>query len=199
MSQGTLELGQADLSDLPLPFGDNAFDRILCHNVIECVFNKIGLINDCFRVLKPGGLLLLSHHDFDTAVYNSEFVDLTRVLVNVFSDTKQAWQDTSDGQTGRKVSGLVTASHFGRPVKRGTLLIEEYQYTPEAYGFRFSRWASEISFGAGRCSKEETLAWTSELEAKSKEGSYYFSICLMAAIGEKPTLRAKQSIRSARK
>lgn len=42
-------------SGLPLPFKDNTFDEIKCWNVIHILFYPQELINECHRILKPGG------------------------------------------------------------------------------------------------------------------------------------------------
>lgn len=54
-------------SDLKIPFEDNFFDRIVClatFHHIPSDFLRNKLISEFFRVLKPGGLLLLSVWDF---------------------------------------------------------------------------------------------------------------------------------------
>lgn len=42
------------------PFQDNAFDSILCNQVLEHVFNPESFLKEINRVLKPGGKILLS-------------------------------------------------------------------------------------------------------------------------------------------
>lgn len=48
------------VSDLnnKLPYQDNVFDMIILSNVIEHIDNTEFLISECYRVLKPGGVLL---------------------------------------------------------------------------------------------------------------------------------------------
>lgn len=43
-----------------LPFPDNSFDLITCSEVIEHVRNPDRALQDMYRILKPGGLLLIS-------------------------------------------------------------------------------------------------------------------------------------------
>jgi SAM-dependent methyltransferase len=42
------------------PFEQNSFDSILSTEVLEHVFNREEHLKECFRVLKPGGLMLLT-------------------------------------------------------------------------------------------------------------------------------------------
>jgi SAM-dependent methyltransferase len=45
---------QADLK-APLPLADGAFDRVLCHNVLEVLPDPDGLVAEAIRVLRPDG------------------------------------------------------------------------------------------------------------------------------------------------
>ena len=51
---------KADLNSDPLPFKDGFFDAVLMEEVIEHLVNPDNAIREAFRVLKAGGLLLLS-------------------------------------------------------------------------------------------------------------------------------------------
>ena len=48
------------VSDLetPLPFPDEAFDIIFANQVFEHIHNLTGLLVECHRILRPGGILL---------------------------------------------------------------------------------------------------------------------------------------------
>lgn len=56
-----LELPGVDvIADLngKLPFEDNSFEVVYSNQVFEHIQNLIGLIEECHRILKPGGLLV---------------------------------------------------------------------------------------------------------------------------------------------
>ncbi len=61
------------------PFGDAAFDAVLCNQVLEHVFNPDEFVGEIHRVLKPGGRMVLTvpfvwdEHEqpFDYARYSS--------------------------------------------------------------------------------------------------------------------------------
>jgi SAM-dependent methyltransferase len=42
------------------PYADNKFDSALCNQVLEHVFNPVEFLQEVNRILKPGGLLLLT-------------------------------------------------------------------------------------------------------------------------------------------
>ncbi|ABB32406.1 SAM-dependent methyltransferase, putative [Geobacter metallireducens GS-15] len=52
-----LNVAQGDL--LEQPYGDNTFDAVMISHVIEHVPNPVELLTECYRILKPGGVLSL--------------------------------------------------------------------------------------------------------------------------------------------
>lgn len=46
-----------DFEKEPLPFCDNSQDEVYCAHVFEHLSNPMDVIKECFRILKPGGLL----------------------------------------------------------------------------------------------------------------------------------------------
>ena len=72
-------LVQVDLKD-PLPLVTAGFDRVLCHNVLEVLPDHDALVAEAVRVLRPDGRLVLAHSDFDTLIFASEDLELTRRL-----------------------------------------------------------------------------------------------------------------------
>jgi SAM-dependent methyltransferase len=45
-----------NIEKLPLPFPDNSFDEILCHDILEHI-HYIPVLRDIYRILAPGGIL----------------------------------------------------------------------------------------------------------------------------------------------
>ena len=178
----TLETAKVDLCHMPLPYSTDSFDRILCNNVIESIIDKPALLNECYRILKLGGRLLLSHHDFDTATYNSQFKHLNRLLIHTFCDAIQPWQDTSDGQIGRKLAEVIRTSQFKTPFNQKTILVQENSFDPNDYGYQFCSWISVIAQDTPDVSPADLEAWSIDLGEKARNGGYYFSISVMSVI-----------------
>lgn len=164
------------LCDSPNELKRYQFDKIICQNVLECVENKIDFINGFADLLMPKGIFLLSHHDFDSAIYNSNYKELSRELIHHFADTQQAWQTYCDGQMGRKIPGLIASSVFKKHAQCKTWRMIEQTFTPGTYGFLMAEGIIEVAKPAF---EEETLSlWPQDLEQKSKHGDYYFAIDL---------------------
>ena len=101
----------ADL-DSPLPFTDASLDRVISINVAEHLADPRAHVGDCFRVLRPGGLLVLAHSDWDTTLFASEDDALTRTLVDRFVSTVPRFAERADGFMGRKLLGLARTTDF---------------------------------------------------------------------------------------
>jgi len=55
-----------DLDVLPLPFEDEAFDEIVCQDVLEHV-DLVGVLRECHRMLRDGGALHVQSPHFTSA------------------------------------------------------------------------------------------------------------------------------------
>lgn len=73
---------------------------------MECIENREKFVRNLYEHLATNGILIVSHHDFDSAIYNSNFVAFTRQLIHFFSDQGESWQNYCDGQIGRKIPGI---------------------------------------------------------------------------------------------
>lgn len=49
-------------------FGDNSFDIIICHNVLEYIDDKANVVQELTRVLKPDGFISLAKHNLNGRV-----------------------------------------------------------------------------------------------------------------------------------
>jgi SAM-dependent methyltransferase len=111
LGDGRVRSVLADL-DQPLPFADATLDRVVSVNVAEHLADARAHVLDCHRVLRSGGLLVLAHSDWDTALFTSDDDALTRLLVDRFVATVPSWAERADGFMGRKLLHLATAAPF---------------------------------------------------------------------------------------
>lgn len=54
----------------PLLFADNTFDLIFHKDSLECITDIDAHIKDLHRILKPGGLIICVHRDWESIVFN---------------------------------------------------------------------------------------------------------------------------------
>lgn len=156
------------------------FDKIICHNVLECVNNKLEFINAFHALLNDHAVFILSHHDFDSIIYNNADKALSRNLVHHFSDTQQAWQEHVDGQMGRKIPGLMARSLFHGNVRCETWRIVETEFKEGKYGYQMAENIMEAS--KNNFNDADRNSWYQDLVSKDKSNDYYFAIDLVIAV-----------------
>ncbi len=61
-----------DLNIYPYPIKDNEFDKIYAKHVIEHVLDPVKFIQECYRILKPGGTIFIETPHFSSRVAYSE-------------------------------------------------------------------------------------------------------------------------------
>ena len=100
----------ADLADLPLE--DGAADVAVSLNAVEHLADVDAHLAEVHRVLRPGGVAVLAHSDWDTALFTSEDDHLTRLLLDRFVAHSPAAGARVDGFAGRKLLRHAAASPF---------------------------------------------------------------------------------------
>jgi SAM-dependent methyltransferase len=184
-SDARVEALVADISK-PLPFGDASVDAAVCFNTLECIPNKQGFLAEVSRILVPGGHFLLGHSDFDTMVFSTPDLALTRRLVHTFCDSTQRWMDSSDGTMGRKLLTVARRSTFE--------VVETFAWVRLDTEFHVggpARLAVEGIASAAR--KQPDLAdhleaWISDLNAHAARGELLFSVNDYAVLLQEPRL-----------
>lgn len=165
-----------------LPFDDNSLDIVLSVDTMECIPNKTVLLDEVFRVLKPGGKVLFAHWDWDTQLYSSEHKSSIRKFVAAFSDWQQDWMEAADGQMGRRLWGLFEGSgKFKGTVTSFTLIETEYQ--KGKYGFDRLHDLS-VLVDTGSIDLDEYEMICHEMERLSEQNKYFYSVNSYTYIGE---------------
>ncbi len=97
----------ADL-DAALPWREAELDRVVSLNAAEHLTDPVAHLGEVHRVLRPGGLCVLAHSDWDTALFTSTDDVLTRQLVDAFTAANPG-PGPADGFMGRKLLALAAA------------------------------------------------------------------------------------------
>lgn len=159
--------------DNPSQLLDKKFDKIICHNVIECITNKEKFVNDLYKTLNENGILIISHHDFDSAIYNTSYKDLTRQLIHFFADEGESWQTICDGQIGRKLPGIFKRTGIEN-ISFETWRIVETTFKKEDYSYLMTKMILEVA--KDKFDQASLNAWMKDLELKAQANDFYFAI-----------------------
>jgi SAM-dependent methyltransferase len=179
-----LLLVQADLTD-PVSLVDTSVDRVLCHNVLECLSQPAALVSEAHRVLRPGGRLVLSHSDFDTLVFASEDLELTRRLVRSYCDTQQDWMESVDGTIGRRLVDIVGRSQM-QIVDVQARVNLSLRFQPGELGYAYAQNLAGALQASGAADPGELNGWLSGLRRLDRRGAFLFSVNDYAVVATRP-------------
>ncbi|MBT0767712.1 methyltransferase domain-containing protein [Kineosporia sp. J2-2] len=173
----------ADL-DEPLPFADASLDRAVSLNVAEHLADPTRHLAECYRVLRPGGLLVLAHSDWDTALFASPDDALTRLLVDRFVSTVPRHAERADGFMGRKLLGLATRSEFE--------LVSADTWADCHRRFDQGSVSWKIAMGVLAATKDDpelsarATTWVEGLGQLAAEGKFLFAVTDVALVLRRP-------------
>jgi SAM-dependent methyltransferase len=171
---GCLLLAAADLGR-GVPLRDGSVDRVLSHNLLECLPDPAAFMAEAHRLLRPGGLLVLGHADFDTLVFNGADLHLSRRLVHAYCDTQQPWMAAADGTIGRRLHALAARSPLRLRTPVAWVLVST-AWKPGMLGHAYAHHVVDALRGHPACTTRERAAWLADLEAAAGRGAFLFSL-----------------------
>jgi SAM-dependent methyltransferase len=163
----------ADL-DEPLPFPDASLDRLVSVNVAEHLADARGHVVESYRVLRPGGLMVLAHSDWDTALFAGEDDALTRALVDRFVSTPPRFAERADGFMGRKLLGLAAAAPFEIATVE-TWADCHRRFDPDSVGWKVARGVLAAAASDPELA-DKALRWVAGLVQLAEAGLFLFTV-----------------------
>jgi SAM-dependent methyltransferase len=179
------------LTDLqqPMPLEDASVDRVVSLNVVEHLADPVAHLTDCHRVLRPGGLLVLAHSDWDTALFTSGDDALTRTLVDRFVEVVPQWADRADGFMGRKLLALADAAGARQS---GYEVVEVDSWADPHRRFDEGSVAWKVAMGILAAARDDELlaaraaGWVDGLRRLADAGQFLFTVTDVAVVLRRP-------------
>jgi ubiquinone/menaquinone biosynthesis C-methylase UbiE len=165
--EGRVEAVHADI--LAASLADHEFDRIYCAETLEWVSEPIAGLREMRRMLAPGGLAMAIHTDFDTQVFASDDLDLTRMIVHEFTDQGRR------GTIGRELVGLCVAAGFSR-VEPSVRPLVSTSFSPGLYPRRIVDMMRVWLVEKGDFDASAFDGWAKGLEDRDREGRFFYSV-----------------------
>jgi SAM-dependent methyltransferase len=164
-----------------IPLDDATVDVAYSHNLIECLPNVSLFVSELARVLKPGGLIVMAHWDWDSQLFNGDNRELNRRLVHAFCDWQQDWMDHADGWLGRRLWSIFdSVKLFDGEIH--THVLTNSDYSPEFFGYARAKDMNGL-IGKGLASSDDVQAFLAEQESLNANGRYFYSVTGFAYVG----------------
>lgn len=176
------------LSDIgaPLPLRDASFTHTVCHDVLEYLEDPVHLLAEASRVLRPGGVAVWSHTDYDALVIGGADRMLTRRIVSAYADVSYQGLERSDAQMGRKLAAVVDRSPLQRTGIDAAVLITTSLAGPGR--FRVDDIAATVAGhgGATGAGPGDVEDWVAQLAAADRRGDFFYSQIAYVVITTNP-------------
>jgi ubiquinone/menaquinone biosynthesis C-methylase UbiE len=166
-----------------LPYDDCSFDRVLSLNLLECIPDKQALLAEVHRVLRPRGLVVAAHFDWDSQLLDGEDKELVRTIVHSFADWKQMWMADADAWMGRRLWRTFQRSGLFEGSVHAALLINT-RYEAGAYGWERVRDYHSL-VRQGKIGEAEYERFRAAIEKLAARDEFLYSITMFIYVGTK--------------
>ena len=163
-----VEFQKADA--LSLPFDDNYFDVVVSTQVYEYVDNIDLALDELYRVLKPGGRVLILDTDWDSSVWHTSNRERMHRIIDVWNRHCPHPFLPRTLATRLQTAGLKVVQNTIIPImNRGYNQKNTYSYIAIDLIRDYAAKQLDVS-------DDELDAWVHELHQHEEDGSYFFSI-----------------------
>jgi SAM-dependent methyltransferase len=166
-----------------VPLADGSVDAVYSHNLLECLDDQEAFAHEVGRILRPGGVAVIAHWDFDSQVLDGSDRDAVRRLVHAFADWQQPWMERADGWMGRRLWGVFAPTGLFDGTVHARVLTNTTYAAPWYGHARVQDFASLVK--RGLASADDFRRVVADLEALDRAGRYFYSITGYAYVGRR--------------
>ena len=166
-----------------LPFEDAEIDAVYSHNLLECLDDREAFAREVGRILRPGGVAVIAHWDFDSQVIDGSDRAAVRRLVHAFADWQQPWMEHADGWMGRRLWGVFAPTGLFDGAVHARVMTNTAFAAPWYGHARVQDFACLVK--RGLASEDDFRRVVADLEALDRAGRYFYGITGYAYVGRR--------------
>ncbi|GLX08027.1 methyltransferase domain-containing protein [Microbispora sp. NBRC 16548] len=168
-----LEFRRADACDLP--FGDGELAGYRADKVYHALADPARAAAEAWRVLAPGGRIVLVGQDWDTFVIDSDDPALTRVMVRARADAVP-----SPHAARRHRNLLLDAGFADVTAEVRTGVFTDGSLLPMVTGL------AEGAYAAGAVTRRQADDWIAEQTGRARRGRLFLAVPMFLAAARRP-------------
>jgi SAM-dependent methyltransferase len=166
-----------------VPLEDGAADAVYSHNLLECIGDRPAFAREVGRILRPGGVAVIAHWDFDSQIIDGSDRAAIRRLVHAFADWQQPWMEHADGWMGRRLWGVFAPTGLFDGAVHARVLTNTTYAAPWYGHARVQDFGSLVK--RGLASEDDFRRVVAELEELDQAGRYFYGITGYAYAGRR--------------
>jgi arsenite methyltransferase len=161
-----------------LPFDDATFNAVMSSQVFEYLDDVAGGLSEMFRVLKPGGSVLIHDTDWGTLLWHASDPERMARMMEIWD------RHLADPHLPQTLGQRLSNAGF-KNVRAEPVVQLETSYDPSSVSAILMKFVVSYVVTQG-VSQSEVDAWADDLRAVGARGDYFFSVNEYIFTADKP-------------
>lgn len=159
-----------------LPFDDGTFDAVVAAQVL-CFLDDVDCaVTEMYRVLKPGGRVVVLDTDWDTLVWKSDDPELMARVVNEYKAVY------SDAGLPRSLPSRLARAGFSN-IDMESFVVLNTIFGEDTYARQSAEFATSIMEKSPDFTPQEQTAWLEGQEELARANEFFFSLNRYLIVG----------------
>jgi len=162
-----------------IPVEDSEFDALTTSQLLCFVDDVPNALRDFYRVLKPGGRMLILDTDWGSLVWNSRNQSLMDKVMEMYTTPY------TNPYIPRSLSRQITDAGF-KSLDRHSFALLNWERSPDSYSQQTSEFVRQLMEKSDNFTENDWVEWDRDLRETEAAGEYLFSLNRYLFVAQKP-------------